>query len=247
MQVDVYPTDAEAFEAAAALVATHLRASGARPTIALAGGRGGRGVLVALAVRSDVPWDRVAWFWGDERCVPADDPRSNVRVARDSLFIPRGVTAAAIHPPPVGLGDPERIAAAYAETLAAELSPGPAPVFDLVLLGVGTNGHTASLMPGSRALHAAAPVAAVPVEEVSDEPRVARITVTPAVLQAARQVIVTVTGAAKARVVARVLAGPLDPDRVPAQLVRPAERVAWVMDRAAAEELLRDARPAPDQ
>src|SRR5207302_165928 len=90
MQVDVYPTDAEAFEAAAALVATHLRASGARPTIALAGGRGGRGVLVALAVRSDVPWDRVAWFWGDERCVPADDPRSNVRVARDSRGRPAG-------------------------------------------------------------------------------------------------------------------------------------------------------------
>ena len=70
---------------------------------------------------------------------------------------------------------------------------------------------------------------------------------TPGVLQAARQVIVTVTGAAKATVVARVLAGPLDPERVPAQLVRPAERVAWVMDRAAAAELLRDARPAPDQ
>ena len=247
MQVDVYPTDAEAFEAAAALAATHLRASGARPTIALAGGRGGRGVLVALAARGDVPWDRVAWFWGDERCVPADDPRSNVRVAHDSLLIPRGVAAAAIHPPAVGLEDPGRIAAAYAETLAAELAPGPAPVFDLVLLGVGTNGHTASLMPGSRALHASAPVAAVAVEEVSDEPRVARITVTPGVLQAARQVIVTVTGAAKETVVARVLAGPLDPERVPAQLVRPAERVAWVMDRAAAAELLRDARPAPDQ
>src|SRR5437762_12413111 len=120
MQGGVYPTDAEAFAAAAALVATALRASGSRPTIALAGGRGGRGVLVALAVRSDVPWDRVAWFWGDERCVPADDPRSNVRVARDSLFIPRGVTAAAIHPPPVGLGDPERIAAELGRASCSE-------------------------------------------------------------------------------------------------------------------------------
>jgi 6-phosphogluconolactonase len=247
MRVEVYPTDAEAFEAAAVLAATRLRASGARPTVALAGGRGGRGVLVALAARSDVPWDRIGWFWGDERCVPADDPRSNVRLARDSLFIPRGVAAAAIHPPPVDLGDPERIAAAYAETLAAELSPGPAPIFDLVLLGVGMNGHTASLMPGSRALQAVAPVAAVLLAEVSEEPRIARITVTPPVLRAARQVIVTVTGTAKAAVVARVLAGSLDPERLPAQLVRPDERVTWVIDRAAAAELLRDARPAPDQ
>src|SRR5215470_8136718 len=69
IHVDVYPTDAEAFEAAAALAATHLGASGARPTVALAGGRGGRGVMVALAARGDVPWDRVEWFWGDERCV----------------------------------------------------------------------------------------------------------------------------------------------------------------------------------
>jgi 6-phosphogluconolactonase len=247
IHVDVYPTDAEAFEAAAALAATHLGTSGARPTVALAGGRGGRGVMVALAARSDVPWARVEWFWGDERCVPADDPRSNVRLARDSLFLSRGVAAAAIHPPPVELDDPERIAAAYGETLATGLSAGPAPVFDLVLLGVGTNGHTASLMPGSRALRATTPVAAVVLEEVSEDPLVARITVTPPLLAAARHVIVTVTGAAKAKVVARVLAGTLEPEHLPAQLVRPDDRVTWVIDRAAAAELLRDAQPAPDQ
>src|SRR5215470_754253 len=205
IHVDVYPTDAEAFEAAAALAATHLGTSGARPTVALAGGRGGRGVMVALAARSDVPWDRVEWFWGDERCVRADDPRSNVRLARDSLFVPRGVAAASIHPPPIELEDPERIASAYAERLVTGLSGGPAPVFDLVLLGVGTNAHTASLMPGCRALTATTPVAAVALEEVSEDPRVPRITVTPPLLAVARHVIVTVTGAAKAKVVARVL------------------------------------------
>ena len=247
IHVDVYPTDAEAFEAAAALAATHLGTSGARPTVALAGGRGGRGVMVALAARSDVPWARVEWFWGDERCVPADDPRSNLRLARDSLFIPRGVAAAAIHPAPVEFGDPERIASAYAQTLATGLSAGPPPVFDLILLGVGTNGHTASLMPGSRALTATAAVAAVALEEVSEDPRVPRITITPPLLAAARHVIVTVTGAAKAKVVARVLAGTLDPAHVPAQLVRPDARVTWVIDRAAAADLLRDAQPAPDQ
>jgi len=247
IHVDVYPTDAEAFEAAAALAATHLGTSGARPTVALAGGRGGRGVMVALAARSDVPWDRVEWFWGDERCVRADDPLSNVRLARDSLFIPRGVAAAAIHPPPVELDEPERIAAAYGETLAAALPAGPAPVFDVVLLGLGTNGHMASLMPGCRAIAATTPVAAVALEEVSEDPFVPRITVTPPVLAGARHVVVTVTGAAKAKVVARVLAGPLAPEHLPAQLVRPDARVTWVIDRAAAAELLRDAQRAPDQ
>src|SRR5215470_18573879 len=99
IHVDVYPTDAEAFEAAAALAATHLGVSGARPTVALAGGRGGRGVLVALAARGDLPWDRVEWFWGDERCVPPDDALSNVRMARDTLLRPRAVPEARIHPP----------------------------------------------------------------------------------------------------------------------------------------------------
>src|SRR5262249_17711575 len=111
----------------------------------------------------------------------------------------------------------------------------------------GTNGHTASLMPGSRALTATTPVAPVALEEVSEEPLVPRITITPPLLAAARHVVVTVTGAAKAKVVAQVLAGTLEPQRLPAQHVRPDARVTWVIDRAAATELLRDARPAPDQ
>jgi 6-phosphogluconolactonase len=246
MNLDVHPTDADAFAAAAAAVAERLRAgAGARrATVALAGGRGGRGVLLALAARDDVPWDRVEWFWGDERCVPPDDPRSNVRVARDSLFGARPVAAERLHPPPVELGAPDRIAAAYAATLTALLAPGPAPVFDLVLLGVGKNGHVASLMPGAAALRATAPVAPVAVDEVTEEPKVARITVTPPVLAAARHVMVVVTGAEKAGPVAAAMRDPVDPARVPAQLVRPSDRVTWLVDRAAAAELLREARPA---
>ncbi|HZP42664.1 MAG TPA: 6-phosphogluconolactonase [Candidatus Binatia bacterium] len=245
MKLDVYATDAEAFEAAAALVARLLRdaARERAPAVALSGGRGGRGVMVALAGRGDLPWERVEWFWGDERCVPPDDARSNVKLARDSLLVPRGVAAARIHPPPAALGDPAGVAAAYAETLCACLGA-PTPVFDVVLLGMGRNGHVASLMPGAAALRATAPVAPVPPEEVSEDPRVARITVTPPVLAAARHVVVTVTGAEKAAPLAAALRDPVDPVRVPAALVRPSPRVLWVVDEAAAGALLAEARPA---
>jgi 6-phosphogluconolactonase len=243
LQIDVYPTDAEAYEAAAALVATHVceAAAGRRAALALAGGRSGRGVMVALAARGDLPWDRVDWFWGDERCVAPDDARSNVRLARDSLFVPRGIAADRIHPPPLELADPARIAEAYAATIVNALSPGGG-AFDVILLGVGGDGHVASLMPGSRALAATTAVAAVAADEVRSEPHVARITVTPPVLHAARHVIVTVTGDAKAPVVAAAMRES-DAHRLPARLVRPGERVTWVIDRAAAAELLRDARP----
>lgn len=241
LQIDVYPTDAEAYEAAAALAAAHLREAAATraPTCALAGGRSGRGVMVALAARGDVPWDRVDWFWGDERCVAPDDAHSNVRVARDSLFVPRGVAAARIHPPPLEQGDPTRIAAAYGETLATRL--GSEAAFDLLLLGLGLDGEIASLIPESAALESTALVAVVPSSDVRREPRLARITVTPPVVRAARHVIVTVVGDAKAAVVAATLRG--EGSR-PAALVMPSERVSWVIDRAAAAELLRDARPA---
>src|SRR5207247_2170367 len=164
MTLEVYASDAEAFEAAAALAAEHLRSEGARATVALAGGRSGRGVMVALAARGDLPWERVEWFWGDERCVPADDGRSNLRLARDSLLVPRGVAAGRIHPPPV--------------------------------------------------------------------------------LAAARHVIVTAVGGEKAAAVAAAVADGADPADVPAALVRPSERVTWIIDRAAASALLREARPS---
>jgi 6-phosphogluconolactonase len=242
MTLEVYPTDAEAFEAAAALAAVRLVETTGRPAVALPGGRSGRAMMLALAARADVPWDRVDWFWGDERCVPPDDPRSNVRLARESLLVPRGIAAERIHPPPAEVGDAARIASSYATTLEQVL--GVPPVFDLVLLGIGKNGHVASLMPGCAALDAIAAVAAVREDEVSEEPRVARATITPSVIAAARHIVVAVAGDEKAAVVAAALRGPDDPARVPAQLVRPSSRVTWVVDRAAAAELLRDARPA---
>ena len=239
LRLEVYESDAEAFDGAAQRVAERLRLPGDRKTVALSGGRGGRGLMLALAARGDVPWDAIDWFWGDERCVPPGDDRSNVRLARENLLAPRGIPAARIHPPPLELGDAAAIASAYDATLRAE-----APVLDVVLLGVGKNAHVASLMPGCAALDATAAVAPVALDEVSEEPRVARITITPRMLAAARYVVVLTVGAEKARAVAAAMRGPDDPPRTPAQLVRPSERVAWFIDRAAAGELLRDARPA---
>ena len=114
MNVDVYPTDADAVDAAAALVAECLRAAanGGRATAALGGGRPGRAPLVALAGRGDLPWARVDWFLTDERCAPATDALATARIARDSLFGPRGVQAARIHGPAPGGGAPDAIASA---------------------------------------------------------------------------------------------------------------------------------------
>ena len=242
VRLDVYPTDAEAFEAAAAAVAEELRAlGGSGPlAVALTGGRSGRGVLVALAARGDLPWERVELFLADERCVDADDAQSNVRLVRDSLVVPRGLPPARVHAPAPRPADPAAMAAAYADVVAARL--GTTPVFDLVLLGLGAHGEIASLAPDSSAMSATTPVAAVGVAELSSPPRVARITLTPPVLRAARRAVVVATGDAKASALAAVLREPVDPRRRPAQLVLPSEGARWVVDRAAAAELLRDAR-----
>ncbi|HEX2093087.1 MAG TPA: 6-phosphogluconolactonase, partial [Longimicrobiaceae bacterium] len=189
-------------------------------------------LLAGEPLRSAVPWDRVRLFWGDERCVPPGHPRSNFRMAREVLLDRVPVPEGNVHRIRGELPAP-RAAAEYERVLAAELGEGGR--LDLVHLGVGDDAHTASLFPFAPALRERERRVVEALHLPDGEPRV---TLTVPVLSAARTVEFLVTGAGKARVVRRVLCGALDPFRLPAQLVRPAEdEPAWILDRAAAAAL----------
>jgi len=195
-------------------------------TIALAGGGTPRGVYEVLAappLRDAVPWGRVHVYFGDERAVPPDDPDSNFRMAREALLARVPVPPAQIHRMEAERADLEAAAAAYAQALPAAL--------DGLLLGVGEDGHTASLFPGAPALGETAR-RVVPVVGPKPPPR--RLTVTPPVIAAARSVGVIAVGAGKAEAVARALEAPLAPRETPAQLARGGH---WFLDPAAAARL----------
>lgn len=236
--------DAEAAaEAAAVEVAAALTAaadSRGRAAFCLAGGSTPKRLYHRLAEppwEEEVPWDRVELYWGDERCVPVSHAASNYRMVREALVDRLPVLPAAVRRIPAELG-PAAGAAAYRRILRSAL--GDPPRFDLTLLGLGADGHTASLFPGAPdpdpgrlAVAARAP----------DEPH-DRVSLTLAALNASRRVVFLVTGAAKAPAVAAVLgeerreapgSGGVD---LPARRVRPEEgAVIWVLDRAAAAAL----------
>ena len=204
-------------------------------TVALAGGSTPRRLYETLAApsfRARIPWDRVHVFWGDERCVPPDHPDSNYRMARESLLDMVPLPAENIHRVRGEL-QPEAAAQAYTEELQ-EFFDASWPVFDLVLLGMGKDGHTASLFPGSDALRETErPVVGV-TAQYQDRPA-RRVTLTPSAINAARQVLFLATGAGKAETLRAVLEGPHQPDVLPAQVVRPTDgQLLWLLDAAAA-------------
>ena len=192
--------------------------------------------LLATRFRLSIDWRDVQFFWGDERCVGPGDPASNFAMARRTMLEPLSIKPAQIHRIH-GEEQPDAAAAAYEDELrrAFSLEPGPVPVFDLMLLGLGQNAHIASLFPSSPALREERRLAvAVDVDD-----RLAhRITVTPPVINRAAHVILMVCGEGKALAVHDVLEGPRDPGRLPAQIVAPSEGdVLWLLDRAAASGL----------
>jgi 6-phosphogluconolactonase len=197
--------------------------------LALAGGSTPRRTYALLAERVE-DWTGIELWFGDERCVDPDDPESNYRMVREALIEPAAIPAEQVHRIPAELG-PEQGAAEYARLLRERL-PGDGhgrPVLDVALLGLGEDGHTASLFPGRPALDAGDEVC-VGVHD-APKPPPERVTLTLGVLLAARRCVLLATGAAKADAVAAVLAGP---DRgAPASLLR-AGRLDVIVDDAAA-------------
>lgn len=201
-----------------------------RAQIALAGGETPKPAYERLG-REHLPWERVDVLLGDERWVDAEDPASNARMLRQTLLVQPPALHARFHAVPTDADSPAEDAARYSEVLA-ELCPGSPPRLDLVLLGLGDDGHTASLFPGTEATTVTDRWATV-----SEGKGLPRITLTAPVLSAARQVIFLVSGAGKQKALRRLLDPAEAAGRTPARLVRPESEVVILADAAAAEGL----------
>ena len=222
-------------------IACQAIAESRRAVITLSGGSTPRRLYELLTTdryRHRVAWDRVEFFWGDERAVPPDHRDSNFRMADDVLLEPLAIPSAHIHRIEGERNDLNAAALAYEREIArvfGVLPDGPPPAFDLVLLGIGADGHTASLFPGTD----------VSVESTrwvvpQYAPAIAanRVTMTPRLLNAAQHVMFLVAGTEKADALAQVLEGVRDPQCLPAQMIEPTSGVLmWFVDRAAAGRL----------
>lgn len=190
------------------------------------------GLLASDEFRGRFPWSRVSWYWGDERFVPYDHPDSNYRMTREAMLAKAPVPCEKIHPVPTD-GSPEDAARRYERTLqesygATTLDPAR-PLFDITLLGLGTDGHTASLLPGEAVLNERQRwVAAVS----HGRPEV-RITMTFPVIDSSRRVAFLVAGREKAAIFHAIRAGG---SQVPAARVRPVGELFWFVDQAATGE-----------
>jgi 6-phosphogluconolactonase len=213
--------------------------------IAISGGSTPKAAFALLADpaqpwRARMPWSRLDLWWVDERCVPPGDPDSNYRMTREALLDHVPVKPEQIHRMQGEL-EPELAAARYESELrkSFRLEGAETPSFDLIQLGLGTNGHTASLFPHTAALHE---VSRLVVANLTDAAQPWRLTLTAPVLNRGGCVFFLVSGGDKAQVIKEIFLGPADTERLPAQLIRPANgRLVLLLDRAAAALL-----PAPD-
>jgi 6-phosphogluconolactonase len=206
--------------------------------VVLSGGTTPKALYDALAsreFRSRVQWDGIAFFFGDERAVPPGHPDSNYRTANDHLFRPLSISDGQVHRMKADTADLEAAATAYEQDLRAAFG-GLLPQFDLSLLGMGPDGHTASLFPRTKALGEQQRWV-VPVTD-APKPLPRRLTLTVPVLNSARQILFMVTGKDKAEALREVLEGTASPQQYPAKLVNPGPpRLTWLVDDAAASGL----------
>jgi len=235
-------TPQDLFQAAAEEVlriATDAVAKRGRFTMALSGGSTPKNLytLIAANASAALPWAQMFFFWGDERHVPPDDPDSNYRMAKEALLSKVPIPPGNIFPIPAENQDAVAAADAYEQTVRKffALRPGEFPRFDLILLGMGPDGHTASLFPETAALQEKSRLV---VANWVEKLKTSRITLTLPVLNAARCVAFLVSGADKAAVLHEVLEGSAPAEKYPSKLVQPTNgKLIWFLDRAAASQL----------
>jgi 6-phosphogluconolactonase len=216
--------------------ATDAIAARGRFTIALSGGSTPKPLYALMAEepwRNRIDWSKTHFFWGDERWVPSTSNQSNYKMAYDAWLAKIPVPRENIHRMETDRGEPEEAAEEY-ENLIRNFF-GDDPQFDFNLLGIGTNGHTASLFPGRPTLQIRERLV---VADNIPEVHMWRITFTVPLINASRTIVFLVAGAEKAQVLHEVLLGPHDPERLPSQLIR-AKRgsLIWLLDEPAAAEL----------
>jgi 6-phosphogluconolactonase len=207
-------------------------------TIALSGGSTPKklyGLLASESYRNQIDWPHVEIFWSDERCVPVTDPECNYNMALEVMLSKLQLNANQIHRMPADESDPDAAAEKYTQEMRRVLGTDGTPAFDLIQLGMGPEGHTASLFPHQASLHEQERLI-LPVSVPKPPPP--RLTFTPPLLNAAKHVLFLVTGAEKADAVQAVLEGERQPDEYPAQIVQPVDGdVTWMLDTAAASKL----------
>lgn len=214
--------------------------SGSVFTVALAGGTTPQKLYELLTdenepYRNAIEWHKITFFWTDERCVAPDAAESNFRTANEYLLKPLGIGSSDFYRFKSEL-DPDAAAADYEKVLKLYFNkPEGIPRFDLIFLGMGADGHTASLFPGTNALHSNGKlVVAQFVEKFGSN----RLTITPSVINHAGNIIILVAGKDKAPALREVLEGENDPKNFPAQIIEPRSgKVCWVLDESAAELL----------
>ena len=235
-------TPQDLFQAAAEEViraATDAVAQRGRFTIALSGGSTPKNLytLIAANASATLPWDQMFFFWGDERHVSPDDPDSNYRMTKESLLSKAPIPATNIFRVPAENPDVSAVAEAYEQTIRKffALKPGEFPRFDLILLGMGPDGHTASLFPETQALQEKSRLV---VANWVEKLKTSRITFTLPVLNAARCVTFLVSGIDKAPALHEVFESNAPGEKYPSKLVHPSDgKLIWFVDRAAASEL----------
>jgi 6-phosphogluconolactonase len=241
-QIRILTTPQELFSAAAeevVLTGNDAVAQRGRFTIVLSGGSTPKSLynLLATNARTSLPWDRMFFFWGDERHVPPTDPDSNYRMAEETMLSKIPVAAGNVFRIPTENPDAADAAAAYEQTLRKffALETGGIPTFDLILLGMGPDGHTASLFPGTAALQEKSRLV---MANWVDKLKASRITLTLPVLNAARCIAFLVSGTDKAAALKAVLEQDVPAEQYPSKLVQPSDgKLIWLLDRAAASQL----------